>query len=941
MKTASSTPADPRSRPWLGHGGSTADLPAGSCLDAGVAAARRTPAVRLEDLRVAAAEDRFEAELRLGRHAHVLSELAEEAARHPLRERFAVLRMRALYAAGRRSDALDVYEDMRRGLAEELGVDPSAELQQTHLAVLRGELDRPRAHSEPPPGRLLTQLTSFVGREEEMSLLAGLMETSRLVTVVGPGGVGKTRLAVEAATRHPAYRRGRVWFVPLAEVSSPDRLADAVLGALRGFRPPETGHGATRLIERVAELLGADDAVLVLDNCEHLVAAVSVFGDQLLDLLPRLRVLATSRESLAVIGEALCPLGPLDVPAETAEPAEAGGSAAVRLFVDRAAAVQPGFALEESTAGPVADICRRLDGLPLALELAAARLRSMSVSQIAHRLDDRFRLLSSGNRAALPRQRTLLAVIEWSWDLLTDQERVLARRMSIFPGGASGAAIEAVCSDAGLPGEDVFYVLSSLVDKSIVAKTGDRYRMLETIRAYAAGRLRADERGIVAAGFARYFVGLGEEYEPLLRTGAHQLASIAMFDAEYDNLVFALRSAIDGGHADTAWRLLGPLYWYWNVRFDARSDDFVAEVLRFGDALPGHARAAFTAVHLLAGNSGTMPADSALVRSVLEDCARTGAMERCPALVVVAPAGAYLYGFDELAERELQRARQHPEQWARACALLVEAFIRADRGDWEGSATPRERAVREFEQTGERYGQAVSLAAMARAHSVEGEHDKAVAEAERSVTLAAELALEQEIYHRAWLATVRMRGGDLEGARRDVDAARRRASDRGQRHVEIELLLCVADLHRRSGEPEQADAALDRLEALAGELSMPCEVTASRVAPVRMANLLATGAAARARALLPEAVRGAFAVRDVASAAQLLARLLCLEGDPAGAATALGMSQVIRGAFDHGDPELRELTTELVRRLGQAGYDAAYRLGACLPRADALHRLTT
>ncbi|MEU0567620.1 BTAD domain-containing putative transcriptional regulator, partial [Nonomuraea sp. NPDC005983] len=831
----------------LWRGATLADLP-----DVPFAVAAAT---RLDELRMAATEDRFEAELWLGRHAEVLADLEAAGTRHPLRERLAVLRMRALYAAGRQSDALAVYEHTRAALDEELGVAPSAELREAHLAVLRGELGSPRTRSEPAPGRLPARLTSFVGRDDELKLLAELMDRSRLVTVVGPGGAGKTRLAVEAVTRHRAHRQGRVWFVPLAGVSTPDRLADAVLGALSSsdLRPSDGRSPGPEPIDWVAGLLNLGQAVLVLDNCEHLVAAVAEFGHDLLDRLPDLRILATSREPLAITGEALCQLGPLALPAEIPE---AAGSAAVRLFVDRATAVRPGFALDESTVGPVVDICRRLDGMPLALELAAARLRSMSVEQIARRLDDRFRLLTSGDRSAMPRQRTLLAVVEWSWDLLTEQERVLARRLSVFPAGAGAAAVEAVCSDEALPAEDTIYVLGSLVEKSLVERVGEddpRYRMLETVRAYAADRLlRAGERETVSAGLVRYFAELAEEHEPLLITD-RQLDSAALFDAEYDNLVFALRTAIDGGEADPAWRLLGPLYLYWHARFDARSDTFVADVLRFGDALPDHVRAAFTALHLLANNSGSVVSDGELARSVLDECVRTGAMERYPLLVAVTLLTAHLFGFDDVVACELRRARSRPDGWARAMSYLMEAFIRADRGHWEGGADALRRALRGFEETGERYGVAMTLTNVARSHSVRGEHREAIAASERGVALASELGLEEEIYHRTWLATERMRSGDLEGAWRDVDAARRRAQDRGRRHAEIELLACVAALHRRSGETARADQTLDRLEAMAREL-LPEGVSVGQVAPARMANLLAAGAAARARELLPAAV---------------------------------------------------------------------------------------
>ncbi|MBE1560041.1 ATP-binding protein [Nonomuraea africana] len=331
----------------------------------------------------------FDAELRLGRHAEILADLGAAGAEHPLSERLAELRMRALSAAGRQADALAVYEEIRGRLGEELGVDPSAELQEVLLALPRGELERPSAQPEAAPSRLPARLTSFVGRDGELDQLAALMSGSRLVTIVGPGGAGKTRLSLEAASRDRAHQRGRVWFVSLAGVAAPDQLADAVLGALSTADGRLYDGGQLQRatpVDRMAELLDVGDAVLLLDNCEHLVEAAAELAEQLLERLPQLRILATSREPLAIIGEALCHLGPLEVPAGSPDLAKAAAAAAVRLFGDRAADVRPGFALDDSTVGDVVEICWRLDGLPLALELAAARLRSMSVEQIARRL---------------------------------------------------------------------------------------------------------------------------------------------------------------------------------------------------------------------------------------------------------------------------------------------------------------------------------------------------------------------------------------------------------------------------------------------------------------------------------------------------------------------------------------------------------------------------
>ncbi|HUR09597.1 MAG TPA: BTAD domain-containing putative transcriptional regulator [Nonomuraea sp.] len=905
----------------------------------------RVHATRLNDVRAAAAEDRFDAELRLGRHADVLIDLEAAGAEHPLSERLVALRMRALSAAGRQSEALAVYEEMRARLSDELGIDPSAELRETHLALLRGELERPEARAEPVESRLPGRLTSFVGRDSELDQIADLMDASRLVTIVGPGGAGKTRLSVEAAARHRSYERGRVWFVPLAGVSAPDQLVDAVVGVLnsRDFGLPggrQTQNGTP--VDRVAELLDVEEAVLVLDNCEHLVQGAAELAEQLLDQLPRLRILATSREALAIAGEALCHLGPLDLPGESPELAEAEAAAAVRLFIDRAVGVRPGFALDERTVGPVAEICRQLDGMPLALELAAARLRSMSVEQIARRLDDRFRLLTLGSRTALPRQRTLLAVVEWSWDLLEEPEQVLARRLSIFPGGATVDALEAICSDETLPAEDVLYVLGSLVEKSIVQVSGEdepRYRMLETIRAYAGTRL-ATSGDDISGRFADHFLALAEEHEPLLRTG-EQLQAIAVFDAEHDNLVFALRAVLEARDALVASRFVRAMFWYWGIRgMTVQFETFLTAVLKLGDALPAEARAAFRAVHLAAG----APVTATQVDSMSEDAdsIATGMFHAAMPLLQISQM-ASATGDSGLTEHHRPQALSSPDPWVRASAQWAWDFVLTQQGDLRTGAAARLEALRGFEAVGDRWGLVMSLLNIGRDHSLRGEYGPAIAAFERAVAISSELGTEEYLFStKSRLAQERMRSGDLDGALRDIRAAQRQAKELGHRRLEANLLSTIADVHCVAGDPEQADQALDRLAELVHRLPYPEEMARDMLAGMRMAVRLVEGAGGPARELLPRAVRGYFARGDSSGMswpAELLARLLALENDPLGAATALGMSQVIRGMFDEGAPELRVLVTELIGRLGEDTYREAYRRGAELPRQDALNRL--
>ena len=357
--------------------------------------------------------------------------------------------MRALVAAGRDTEALLVYERTRETLADALGVDPSPELSALHVALLRGELGQ---REENRKTNLRAELTSFVGRDADVAVVRELVAEHRLTTLVGPGGSGKTRLATETARTLLGDLPDGVWLVELAAIGADGDVAQATLTAL-GLR--DALLGAAPSAEPADGLIAAireREALLILDNCEHVIESAAKLADRLLGECRRLRILATSREPLGITGEALWLVEPLALPADTS-PGEIETSPAVRLLRDRAGAVRKDLGVDDHTLSTMVRICRALDGMPLAIELAAARLRTMSMDQLANRLDDRFRLLTSGSRTALPRHQTLRAVVDWSWELLTDAERMVLRRLSVFSGGASLEAAEQVCVGDGVEQE--------------------------------------------------------------------------------------------------------------------------------------------------------------------------------------------------------------------------------------------------------------------------------------------------------------------------------------------------------------------------------------------------------------------------------------------------------------------------------------------------------
>ncbi|MFE5334062.1 BTAD domain-containing putative transcriptional regulator [Embleya sp. NPDC056575] len=506
----------------------------------------RSVAARLDKERITAQGEHALARLDLGEQPSPVDEIGDLVTRHPLCERLRAVYMRALYLAGRQSEALAVYAELRERLADELGVDPGPELAALYERILRQDpglqatargsvmVDSPVGAAVAPgwvsdsaaksgsvrdpgsgsgsgagsgsgsvafaavasvPVGLPVALTPLVGRADAVARVRALMATERLVTLTGPGGVGKTALAVEAARDAPSPVADgfpgveAVGFVDLAELDRAATPADVAATISRELGPAPGVGGEPRPL---AAALASRRLLLVLDTCEHVVDAVATVAEGLLRAAPGLRILATAREPLAVPGERLWPVSPLPVPVSEAAPEEAMGHAAVELFVERVAATVPGFRLDADNAADVVTICRRLDGIPLALELAAGRVRGLGVAEVAARLDDRFAIVASRRRAGPARHRTLRAMLDWSWELLSPPEQAVLRRLSVVEGGRRlPDVIEVAGADGG--DLDVVEALTRLVDRSLVAMTieldGPRYRLAESVRAYGLDRL--------------------------------------------------------------------------------------------------------------------------------------------------------------------------------------------------------------------------------------------------------------------------------------------------------------------------------------------------------------------------------------------------------------------------------------------------------------------
>ncbi|MFF2255692.1 BTAD domain-containing putative transcriptional regulator [Streptomyces sp. NPDC058142] len=910
----------------------------------------RTAAQRLTEQRLAVREERAEALLESGDLTLLTGELADLVARHPLRERLRAVQLRALYRSGRQSEALASYAELRGRLADELGLDPSPELAALHEAILRQDpalAPSPAAPAgaasrtpERPRANLPAPLTALVGRERSLAGIGQLLATERLVTLTGPGGVGKTRLAVEAARRIQDAPDG-VWLVELAgergSVADLAQVVSATLGlrddALSG--PPGQG-AASAPVQRLATALRDRRTLLVLDNCEQVVDSVARLAETLLGRAPHLRILATTQEPLCVTGETVHQVEPL-------EPADAAS-----LFTARAAAASPGFSTDEATPeirAAVLEICRRLDGIPLALELAATRVRALGVRELAVRLEDRFRVLTSGRRGAPPRQQTLRAVIDWSWELLSVSERTVLRRLAVHRDGCTLDAAEEVCAGGGVRRDEVLDLVTRLVDRSLVVVVpgpgGPRYRLLESVAAYAEERLlETDELAAVRHRHLRHYAELAERAEPRLRGGG-QREWLGRLDAETANLRAALdeasRRASTSGATGDAVRLATDLSWWWLLRgrlSEARRA--LSAVLSVAPSA-GELRVLSDAFGLM---TGEQPSAAACPGVAITDPVRRGRAVWFSAYGLFRSGD--LAASEEAVSRALAAFAAVDDRWGTAAALGLRSMHALIRGDLDALGRDGLRSATLFRELGDRWGELQTVEPLAALAEIKGEYAESARRHEEGLRMARELGLDAEVSARlSGLGRLALLDRDWDRAAELHEQARRSASEQGYKYGELHAEMGLALGARRSGDLDAAQAHLLRIRDAFGEVSSEAGDHLLQAELGFVAELRGDAAGAAAHHLLGLDVACAIGEpRAVALSLEGLAGAAALAGDGGRAAALLGAADAARRSAgaplppaERGDVD--RITARATAALGDPAFAEAYGHGADLSPAEA------
>lgn len=876
---------------------------------------------------------------------------AEEAVSvEPFRESAHLRLMQAHAGAGNRGEALRAYERCRRVLADQLGVNPSPATEAAYVALLGDEPESSReSRRAGPDTNLPFALTRLVGRDEELAAIEKALAGTRLLTLTGTGGVGKTRLALAAAAGSAADFSGGAFLVELAPLADPDLLPQQVLAAL-GLRE-EPGHSPAGTL---TAHLRDRRALLVLDNCEHLVGAAAALAEGLLRSCPRLTVLATSREPLGVPGEATWRVPSLSP------------AGAMALFTERAQAVTPDFDVSDEAAPALAQLCRRLDNIPLAIELAAARTSALSVEEIAARLDDRFRLLSGGARTAVPRQQTLRAMVDWTYDALSDVERRVFDRLAVFGSAFDLEAAEHVVSGDGVEPGDVVDILTGLVNKSLVlterpsGTRHTRYRLLETMRHYARERLA--ESGQATAVRSRHLARAVELAQAARRDfeGPGQADVLERLESEHDDLRVALAWGTSGGDPEPALLLATALGRFWEVRghlSEGRSWLEAALSAGGGGESPALRAVALNWTAVLAQHQGDYNAARGLyehslaLRRRLDD--RLGTTAALVGLGNLAALQGRLGAAWAQFEESLAIGRELDEPQVVAASLTNLGWVAHARGDLRGARAMYEEALAVRRRLGDGHGTALVMANLGDLALQQGDLDTAYALHTEGLDLRRRLGDRAGVADSlAALGRVALARGDRTTARTLHSqglAERRRVGDRPGMPP---ALAALAEVARLDGDPATAGTLLEEALAVATELDDRHCITLSLLHLARLAR--DQGDPVRADTLYREAMPVAAGddgrldqgeeVPPTASTAtwlEGLAAIAVADARPDRAARLLGAADALRRAIDtplpaHEAADRNDTVAGCSAALGEGPFRAAFEAGAALPLADAV-----